>query len=316
MKALVTELIWPEGLDELEAIGEVEYDPNLWQRPEELRERVRSADAIIVRNQTRVDATLLENGASLKAVGRLGVGLDNIDLEAAEVRGVPIVFAKNANAVSVAEYVMAAVLLTSRNLHAAGADVGAGGWDRKQFTGSEVYGKTLGLVGVGEISRRVARRASAFGMRVVGHDPYVAPYDFPTVELGIELLEQLDALLAESDFISLHVPLSTGTRNLLSLEAFRKMKPNAWVINTARGGVVNENDLAMALDQKLIGGAVLDVLEVEPPEKDSPLFAHERVVLTPHVAGLTEEAQVNTSVLVAREVIKVLSGQPSLCVVG
>jgi phosphoglycerate dehydrogenase-like enzyme len=253
MKVLVTELIWPEGLDELEVLGEVEYDPNLWQRPEELRERARSADALIVRNQTGVDATLLEDGALLKAVGRLGVGLDNIDLDAAKARGVPVVVARNANAVSVAEYVMAAVLLASRNLYAAGVDVGAGGWDRRGFTGSEVHGKTLGLVGVGEISRRVARRASAFGMRVVGHDPYVAPYDFPTVELGVELLE-LDALLAESDFISLHVPLTPGTRNLLSLEAFRKMKPNSWIINTARGGVVNENDLAIALDQGLSGG--------------------------------------------------------------
>lgn len=315
MKVLVTELIWPEGLDELGALGEVEYDPDLWQKPEELRERTASADALIVRNQTRVDATLLERGAALQAVGRLGVGLDNIDLEAARSRGVPVVFARNANAVSVAEYVMAAVLLASRNLYAAGADVNAGGWDRKRFTGSEVYGKTLGLVGVGEISRRVARRASAFGMRVVGHDPYVAPHDYPAVELGIELLD-LDALLAESDFISLHVPLTPGTRSLLSLEAFRKMKPNSWIINSSRGGVVNEKDLARALDERLVGGAVLDVLEQEPPQKGNPLLGRERVLLTPHIAGLTEEAQVRTSVLVAREVIKVLNGQPSLCVVG
>ena len=315
MKILVTELIWPEGLDELETLGEVEYDPDLWKTPEEIREKAASADAIIVRNQTRVDAALLEHGVSLKAVGRLGVGLDNIDLEAARTKGVPVVFARNANAVSVAEYVMAAVLLASRNLYAAGADVSAGGWDRKRFTGSEVYRKTLGLVGVGEISRRVARRASAFGMRVVGYDPYVAPHDFPTVELGIELLD-LDALVAESDFISLHVPLSPETRNLLSLEGFRKMKPNSWIINTSRGAVVNEADLARALDERLIGGAVLDVLEQEPPRKDDPLLAHERVVLTPHIAGLTEEAQINTSVLVARELIKVLNGQHSLCVAG
>lgn len=315
MKVLVTELIWPEGLGQLEAFGDVEYDPTFWQKPEVLREKVESADAIIVRNQTRVDAFLLECGASLKAVGRLGAGLDNIDLEAAKSRGVPVVYARNANAVSVAEYVMAAVLLASRNLSAASEDVKSGGWDRRQFTGSEVHGKTLGLVGVGEISRRVARRASAFGMRVVGYDPYVAPYDYPAVELGVELLN-LDALLAESDFISLHVPLTPGTRNLFSLDSFQKMKPDSWIINTSRGGVVNEMDLARALGEKLLGGAVLDVLEVEPPQKDNPLLGHERVILTPHIAGLTEEAQANISVLVAREVIKVLKGQPSLCVVN
>lgn len=315
MKILVTELIWPEGLGELEALGEVEYDPDLWQRPDELQERAKSADAIVVRNQTSVDATLLENGASLKAVGRLGVGLDNIDLESARSRGVPVVYARNANAVSVAEYVISAVLLVSRNLYAASDDVKAGGWDRKRFTGFEVYGKTLGLVGVGEISRRVARRASAFGMRVAGYDPYVAPYDYPAVELGVELVE-FDALLAESDFISLHVPLIPDTRRLFSLPAFKKMKPNAWIFNTSRGGIVDEADLARALDEGLVGGAVLDVLEREPPAKDNPLLNQDRVVLTPHIAGLTEEAQVNTSVLVAREVIKVLRGEPSLCVVG
>jgi D-3-phosphoglycerate dehydrogenase/(S)-sulfolactate dehydrogenase len=315
MKVLVTELIWPEGLEELEASGEVEYDPDLWQKPEEVRAKARTADAVVVRNQTRVDAALLESGGSLRAVGRLGVGLDNIDLGAARTRGVPVVYARNANAVAVAEYVMSAVLLASRNLSAASADVKSGGWDRRRFGGFEVYGKTLGLVGAGEISRRVARRASSFGMSVVGHDPYVAPYDYPAVELGIELLD-LDAVLEQADFISLHVPLTPGTRHLLSLESFRKMKPHAWVINTSRGGVVNEADLAKALDEELIGGAVLDVLESEPPQADNPLLAHDRVVLTPHVAGLTEEAQVNTSILVAREVAKVLRGQPSLCVVG
>jgi phosphoglycerate dehydrogenase-like enzyme len=181
MKVLVTELIWPEGLEELQASGEVEYDPDLWRKPEEVQAKVRAADAVVVRNQTRVDAPLLESAGSLRAVGRLGVGLDNIDLEAARTRGVPVVYARNANAVSVAEYVIGAVLLASRNLSAASEDVKSGGWDRGRFGGSEVYGKTLGLVGVGEISRRVARRASAFGMSVVGHDPYVAPYDYPPV---------------------------------------------------------------------------------------------------------------------------------------
>lgn len=315
MKVLVTELIWPEGVHELESFGEVTYDPQLGQKPEELQEQAATADALIVRNQTQVDSALIEASPALKAVGRLGVGLDNIDLAATRARDIPVVFARNANAVSVAEYVMAAMLECSRNLSAANRDVRDRNWDRKRFTGTELYGKTLGLVGVGEIAQRVARRAVAFGMRVVGHDPFVAPYDYPVVETGIELVE-LDELLQASDFITLHVPLNKGTRDLFSYSTFERMKSNAWLINTSRGGVVNEKDLAQALDEDLIGGAVLDVLEEEPPAADHPLLRHDRVVLTPHVAGLTEEAQVNTSVLVAREIIKVLRGEPSLCVVG
>lgn len=315
MKILITELIWPEGVKELESFGEVTYDPQLWQKPQELLGQAASADALIVRNQTQVDSALLEASSSIKAIGRLGVGLDNIDLEAARANDVTVVFARNANAVSVAEYVMAAMLECSRKLSAANRNVRDGNWDRKRFTGSELYGKTLGLVGVGEIAQRVARRAAAFGMRVVGHDPFVAPYDYPVVETGIELLE-LDELLQAADFITLHVPLNKSTRDLFSYSAFKKMRSGAWLINTARGGVVNETDLALALEEDLIGGAVLDVLEEEPPVPDHPLLRHDRVVLTPHVAGLTEEAQVNTSVLVAREIVKVLQGEPSLCVVG
>ena len=314
MKVLVTELIWPEGIKELESFGEVIYDPQLGQKPDELREQAGSVDALIVRNQTQVDAALIEAAPSLKAVGRLGVGLDNIDLEATRDRDIPVVFARNANAVSVAEYVMAAMLECSRNLSAANLDVKVGNWDRKRFTGSEIYGNTVGLVGMGEIARRVARRADAFGMRVVGHDPFVAPYDYPVVEMGVELVD-LDELLQSADFISLHVPLNRGTRDLFSFSVFEKMKSNAWLINTSRGSVVNETDLARALDEDLIGGAVLDVLEEEPPAPNHPLLQHDDVVLTPHVAGLTEEAQVNTSVLVAREIVKVLRGEPSLCVV-
>ena len=315
MKVVVAELIWPEGLAELEASADVEYDPDLWRDPEALRKKVETADALIVRNQAIVDAALLQSVDSLGAVGRLGVGLDNIDLDSARARNVPVVFARNANAVAVAEYVVAAMLDRSRNLRDANDDVRAGNWDRRRFTGTEIHGKTLGLVGVGEIAQRVARRADAFGMRVVGYDPYVAPYDYPVIETGVELMG-LDDLLEASDFVSLHVPLNPGTRGLLSLPTLRKMKQDAWLINTSRGGVIDEVDLCRALDERLIGGAVLDVLEQEPIPADSPLLEQENVVLTPHIAGLTEEAQVNTSVMVAREVLKVLRGEPSLCVVG
>lgn len=312
MKIIVAEWMPPEGLRELESFAAVEHDPDLWQRRDTLSQKLDSAEALIVRNQTRVDADLIESAASLKAIGRLGVGLDNVDLAAARKHDVPVVYARNANATSVAEYVMAAILTICRDISGASADVKAGGWDRGLFGGMEVHGKTLGLVGLGEISHRVARRSAAFGMRVIAHDPFVAPYDYPVVETGVELVD-LDALLAVSDFVSLHVPLDDGTRNLLSMGAFERMKPGAWIINTSRGGVVNEVDLLRALDEGLLGGAVLDVLEEEPPGESS-LRKHEKAVLTPHVAGLTQEAQIRTSMLVAREVVKVLRGEPSLCV--
>ena len=313
-RIVIPELIWPEGLDELEP-HEVLYDPDLWRRQEDLKEALRSADALIVRNRTRVDEDLLDGCEELKVIGRLGVGLDNIALDETRRRNVPVVYARNANATSVAEFVMAAVLHVSRDLAAAGESVRAGEWDRQRFTGTEVSGKTLGLVGVGEIGHRVARRAAAFGMRVLGHDPYVAPYDYAVTEVGVQMAS-LDELLSSSDFVSVHVPLDDGTRHLFSRPVFRKMKPGAWLINTSRGGVVREDDLAAALDRGAIGGAVLDVLEEEPPSPENPLLRQERAVLTPHVAGLTEESQVRTSRLVAREVVKVLRGEPSLCVVG
>jgi D-3-phosphoglycerate dehydrogenase len=312
-RVVVAEWTQPEGFPELEP-HEVVYDPGLWERRDELKAALRDAEALIVRNQARVDADLVEGCASLGAIGRLGVGLDNIDLGETRRRGIPVVYARNANAVSVAEYVMAAVLHCSRDLSEADGSVRRGEWDRRRFTGSEVHGKTLGLVGVGEIGHRVARRATAFGMRVLGHDPYVGPYDFAAVETGVEMTG-FDELLALSDFVSIHVPLNAGTRHLFSGPVFGEMKPGAWLINTSRGGVVKEDDLAEALDKGAVRGAVLDVLEEEPPSPGNPLLKHERVVLTPHVAGLTEESQARTSRLVSREVAKVLRGEPSLCVV-
>ena len=315
MRVVVCELVWPEGLEELRRLGEVVYDPGLWQRPRDLCALARGAEALIVRNQTRVDGRLLDFADGLRVIGRIGVGLDNIDLEAAGRRGVKVVYARNANATSVAEYVMAALLRACRELDAATSSVRSGGWDRARFTGAELCGKTLGLVGLGEISRRVARRAGAFGMRLLGHDPFVGPYDFPVAELGVEPVG-LGELLERSDFVSLHLPLTPKTRHLLSRDELSGIKRGAWLINTSRGGIVDENALLEVLEENRLAGAVLDVLEEEPPASESPLLSHERVLVTPHVAGLTGESQVRSSVLVAREVGKVLRGEGSLCLAG
>jgi D-3-phosphoglycerate dehydrogenase len=313
MKIVITELIWPIGIERLENMGwTVVYDPGLWKDSQGLAEQIQDADALIVRNQTQVTDELLEQGKGIKVVGRLGVGLDNIDLSAASVRNVVVVFGKNANATSVAEYVIGAIFTSIRSLTEASVDVKQGNWNRKRFTGGEISGKVLGLIGVGEISHRVAVRARALGMRVIGYDPFVSSYDFPVAESGVELVE-LEKLYSESDFISLHVPLTVQTRNMIDRDAMKRMKSSAYIINSSRGGIINEDELVYALENKVIAGAVLDVLEQEPPAADHPLMGLDNCIITPHIAGLTEESQVRTSELVANEVIHELEGRKSLC---
>lgn len=313
MKIVISEMNWPNGNRMLEEQGfTVVYDPALWQDREALRQQLQDADALIVRNQTQVNEELLAGAGKLRVVGRLGVGLDNIDLTYVTQRGIPVVAGKNANATSVAEYVLAAILTSSRQLQAAGQDVRSGGWNRKRFTGREIGGSTLGLIGVGEIGQRVAMRARAFGMKVIGYDPFVAPYDFAVSECGIRLCG-LDQVFRESDYISLHVPLTPETRHLVNRESLAQMKPTAVLINTARGGIVEETSLAEALGIGLLREAYLDVLEQEPPPPEHPLLQLDNCVMTPHVAGLTEESQVRVSAMVAEEVAKELAGNRSLC---
>ena len=312
MKIVVSELNWPIGNELLAAKGwEVVYDPDLWKDREKLRRELKTADALIVRNRTKVDAQLLEGEHRLKVIGRLGVGLDNIDLQTAAKKNIAVVYGKNANAASVAEYVMAAIFASVRLLREASDDVRQGGWDRKRFTGTELYGKTVGLIGVGEIGHRVAVRAKAFGMRVLGTDPIVGSYDFPIMETGIELVS-FDRVVAEADFLSLHVPLTPRTRHMIDRGVLERMKTTAFLINSARGGIVNESDLDFALQNGIIAGAVLDVLEQEPPPPDHPLLQRENCIITPHIAGLTEESQVRTAAMVANEVIGELEGRVSL----
>lgn len=315
MKIIVTELIWPIGLRKLEEFAEtVDYDPDLWKDRKTLLIKVKDYDAIIVRNQTRVDEELLKAGSQLKVIGRLGVGLDNIDLQAAKQHNTEVVFARNANATSVAEYVIASMLEAKRPLFAASQDVKNGNWNRKKFTKGELYKKTLGLVGLGEIAQRTAKRAISFGMNIVGFDPFVTEYDYVISETGIQQ-RSFTQLLAESDFISVHVPLTPTTKDLFSYAEFELMKNFSFIINTSRGGVINERALLDAVKNSRIGGAFLDVLEQEPPQSGNPLFQCENIFITPHIAGLTEESQERTSLLVAEEVGKVLKGDQALCTV-
>lgn len=309
---VVTEMLAPPGPELLEASGRpVKIEPTLWSEPARLRALLGEAEALIVRNQTRVTAELLDAAPRLRVVGRLGVGLDNIDLAAARERSVAVTSARNANAIAVAEYVLAAMLHIARNFAAADASVRAGQWDRAQFGGTELWGRTLGLVGVGEIGRRVAKRAQSFGMTVLGHDPLVGPYDFAPAEQEITLLP-LDELLARADVVSLHVPLVPATRYLINAEQLSKMRSHAVLINTSRGGIIDEAALLNALDSGRLYRAVLDVSEIEPLPVQSPLRTCEAAILTPHVAGLTAEAQERTSRLVISDVLRVLSGERAI----
>jgi D-3-phosphoglycerate dehydrogenase len=309
---VVTEMLAAPGPELLEASGRpVTLEPTLWRDLARLHPLLGEAEALIVRNQTQITAELLDAAPRLRVIGRLGVGLDNIDLEAARMHGITVTAARNANAIAVAEYVMAAMLHIARNFVAADASVRAGRWDRIQFGGSELWGRTLGLVGVGEIGRRVAKRAQAFGMTVIGYDPLVGPYDFAPAEQEVTLLP-LDEVLAHADVVSLHVPLLPATRHLINAERLSQMRSRAVLINTSRGGIVDEVALFDALTGGHVYRAVLDVSEVEPLPAGSPLRSCEAVILTPHVAGLTAEAQERTSRLVVTDVLRVLSGERAI----
>ncbi len=308
---LITEWM-PVGVDRLAAAGVTLYDPELWRDRARLSAQLANCAALIVRNQTRVDAALLANAPQLRVVGRLGVGLDNLDLEALRARGITVVTGGNANAIAVAEYTLAAMLTLARRLPAADHHTKGGGWDRAAFgAGLELHGKTLGLIGLGDIGARVARRALAFGMRVVAHDPLITPHHFAAAELGVTLAP-LDDLLGESDFISLHVPLLPTTRHLINAERLARMKPTAALINTSRGGIVDEAALLEALRAGRLGGAALDVRAHEPPEQPDPLAQFENVLLTPHIAGLTAESQARVCQAVAEDVLRVLRSERPL----
>jgi D-3-phosphoglycerate dehydrogenase len=301
---LVSESMHPLGINRLKEIGTVQYDPLLYRDRKALLEQVSDATALVVRNQTAVDAELLQRASRLKVVGRLGVGVDNIDLKAAAARGVTVVTARGANAVAVAEYVFACLLHFAKALSAVDDAVRRGRWDRT-LGGSELWGKTLGIVGLGDIGQRVAMRARAFGMEVMAADPVASETHWAVMELGVKLTD-LPTLLSSADFVTLHLPLTPETYHLVGKKELYLMKPTAYLINAARGGIVDEAALAEALTQGRLRGAALDVREVEPPPAADPLAHVPQLLLTSHIAGLTEEAGVRVAMAVAEGVAKAL----------
>jgi phosphoglycerate dehydrogenase-like enzyme len=298
---LVAEELDPRGLELLEGGGyPFCYEPNLWRAPEALRQALAGATALIVRNRIRVDGALLEAAPRLRVVGRLGTGLDNVDQEALGARGVALVHAPGANAPGVAEYVLAALFHLARGLPRA-----AQGEDRLALGGFELAGKTLGLVGLGEVGLRVAHRAKTLGMRVVGYDPLRRPWEAALEVAGVEFLP-LEEVLAEAQFLSLHAPLTPETRGLVGREVLARMRPGAYLINTARGELVDHHALYEALRSGHLAGAVLDVTDPEPLPPDHPLRELENCLLTPHIAGLTRESQARVGERVVRGILEVL----------
>lgn len=307
---LITEAMHSTGLDILNSDFSVTYEPHLFQYPEKISDAVQSADALIIRNLTQITPALLSHAPHLKVIGRLGVGLDNVDIPSCRNHNVTVVSARGANAIAVAEYVFAYMFSVSRHISAVNQSVHDGHWDRT-LGGFELYGKTLGLVGLGDIGLRIAARASVFGMTVLAYDPFQIPTHYGVMDVGVKLSD-LDSVLEQSDFVSLHVPLTTKTKNLMTAPQFALMKPTAYLINTARGGILNENTLLEAIQSDQIAGALLDVRTQEPPPSPD-LLAHEpKICLSPHISGLTREAGIRTATMIASDVARVLKGEPAI----
>ena len=310
-RILVADQISPEGIEILK--GGAKVDVRTGMTPEELAEVLPTYHGLVVRSQTKVTRDALEKASQLRVVGRAGVGVDNIDVEAASERGIVVVNAPAGNTISAAELTVALLLALARHVVSADQSLHRGEWKRSSFVGVEVRGKTVGLIGLGQVGSAVARRLRALEMNVLGFDPFV-PAERAQM-LGVEL-SGLDGLLERSDFVSLHCALTPDTTHLLGAKRIRRMKQGARLVNAARGGLVDEAALLEALDSGHLAGAALDVFEEEPPNKDNPLLRHPKIVTTPHLGASTLEAQEQVAVDVAREVLQVLVGKPATAAVN
>ena len=302
-RVLVTEKLAQKGLDLLAEAGH-EVDVSLGLSPEELVGAVVGAHALIIRSATTVTAEVLAAGDDLVVVGRAGIGLDNVDVEAATDRGIMVVNAPQSNILSAAEQAMALLLAQARNIPQAHAALVAGKWERSKWEGVELHGKTLGVIGLGRVGTLVAQRALAFGMRLVAYDPFISVDR--AKQMSVQLMD-LDELIAQSDFVTIHLPKNPDTMGLIGKELLAKAKPGLRIINTARGGIVDEEALAEAVRSGQVQGAGLDVFAKEPTT-ESPLFELSSVVVSPHLGASTTEAQDKAGVTIAEQVLLALAG--------
>ena len=298
IRVLVADDVSDSGLQPLRDAG-FALEKKTGLAPDALREAISDCDALIVRSETKVTAELMDGAKKLRVIGRAGVGVDNIDVAAATGRGIVVMNAPDGNTITTAEHTIALLVALARSVAQANQSLKEGNWKRKQFIGVELQGKTLGIIGLGRIGRAVAERARAFGMKIIGHDPFIAPEQARDLEIEVA---PLDEVFARAEFLTVHTPLTAETRGIIGAEAFKKMKQGVRVINCARGGLVDEAALYEAIKSGIVAGAALDVFEQEPPPTDHPLLSLDQVIVTPHLGASTAEAQEGVAFTVAEQV--------------
>src|SRR5580693_1053001 len=303
-KVLVADSISPKGVELLENGGQLLVTVKTGLKENDLLAIAAEYSAIVVRSQTKITAKVIDAAKQLKVVGRAGVGIDNVDVDAATSRGVIVMNTPGGNTISTAEHAFSLLVSIARNIPQADASVKAGKWDRKSFEGVELHGKTIGIFGMGRIGTEVARRVIAFGMRPVAYDPYLSPSRARSLQ--VELLDDLDEVLAQSDFVTMHMPLTAETRHLINADRIAKMKRGARIVNCARGGLIDEQALFEALKSGQIASAALDVYETEPPPADFPLRTLPNIVFTPHLGASTAEAQESVGIEIAEAIRSLL----------
>ena len=302
---LAVDGIAAEGIEILKKNFNVEVHDKI--SADELLEIIPKFDALIVRSASKVTAEVISRAENLKIIGRAGVGVDNIDVKAATERGIIVINSPDGNTIAATEHTFAMMAALSRNIPQANKTMHAGGWDRKKFVGVELRNKILAVIGLGRIGAGVAKRAQAFEMQVIAYDPFVSAERAES--LGVKLME-LDELFKTADFITVHMPLTKQTENMITLDKMKLMKPTTRLINCARGGIINENDLAVAMKEKIIAGAAVDVFTSEPLAENSPLREIDNLILTPHLGASTIEAQISVSVDVANGIVDALNDRP------
>ncbi len=305
-KILVSDPLSDKGLKILKDVKEFQVDVKTELKPEALKVAIKDYDALIVRSATKVTKDIIDAAKGLKVIGRAGVGLDNVDLEAATQKGIIVMNTPAGNTTSTAEHTFSMILALSRNIAPANASIKKGEWKRSKFMGVELYGKTLGIVGLGRIGTEVAKRALSFGMKILAYDPFLSRE--VAKSLSIEIVELKD-VFKRADYITVHTPLTPETTHMISTKEFALMKNGVRIINCARGGIIDEPALLAAIKEGKVGGAAIDVFEKEPPAPDNELLKLENVVATPHLGASTEEAQVNVAIEVAEIVRDALLGR-------
>ncbi len=305
MKILIADPISDDGIDILRSCAQV--DIKLGLTPEELISTIGDYEALVVRSQTRVTAKVIEAGKKLQVIARAGVGIDNIDVKGATRRGIMVINAPTGNTISAAEHTIALMLSLARHIPQANAMLKSGVWQRDEFMGTEVRGKTLGIIGLGNVGSEVARRARGLEMKLIAHDPFISIDHAHNLQVELVSLEQL---IKESDFITLHIPLTPSTKGLIGTKRLALVKPTVRIINCARGGLIDEKALAKALKEKRVAGAAIDVFSTEPTT-ESVLFEDDSTIVTPHLGASTTEAQATAAIDIAKQIVDISEGQPA-----